>query len=314
MSAPPTAAAPRSSTAAAITLSALLGVIAVGSAIPQQLRALEAASDVNAMMLGLLLVLTAAALIVLLRLLIIWALVLTILAPPLRPLAGTARAILRRLAPRLARRVSAAALAGTIMGTAAFGAAASAEDRSALASSDHSANTQASAHLTVPLAPPHDEPPRDDGAVPEAAPEPSPQPGSPSAHDLPQLSWGSGEDGADMADDSVRADDAADEVTAHAQGTPDATSGTGAAPAGTTRTITVAPGDSLWSISAALVEDGTLAEMPPEQAWPHIYRANRSVIGADPDRIFPGTVITVPAGAAAGDASPTHPDSPEETR
>jgi nucleoid-associated protein YgaU len=44
------------------------------------------------------------------------------------------------------------------------------------------------------------------------------------------------------------------------------------------RTVVVDPGDSLWAIAAT------------------VHRANRDVIGDDPDLIFPGTHLTVPGG------------------
>jgi nucleoid-associated protein YgaU len=47
----------------------------------------------------------------------------------------------------------------------------------------------------------------------------------------------------------------------------------------------VAPGDTLWSIAAAAMGDGTL--------WPALYRANRDRI-KDPARIYPGQRLVVP--------------------
>lgn len=51
----------------------------------------------------------------------------------------------------------------------------------------------------------------------------------------------------------------------------------------------VAPGDTLAGIAAALAVRG---------GWPALYRANRQVIGPDPDMIRPGTVLAVPRPAA----------------
>lgn len=58
--------------------------------------------------------------------------------------------------------------------------------------------------------------------------------------------------------------------------------------------VVVQPGDSLWSIAArALPADGTDRQVA--QSWPQWWSANRSVIGADPDLIHPGTHLIPPA-------------------
>lgn len=58
-------------------------------------------------------------------------------------------------------------------------------------------------------------------------------------------------------------------------------------------THTVAPGESLWSITARLLPaDSGPARIA--QTWPALYRANSEVIGADPSLIQPGTVLSVP--------------------
>ncbi len=56
-------------------------------------------------------------------------------------------------------------------------------------------------------------------------------------------------------------------------------------------TVTVAAGDTLWDLTAELTE-GSDAQIASR--WPLLYRANREVIGADPDAIVPGQVLTVP--------------------
>jgi LysM repeat protein len=62
-------------------------------------------------------------------------------------------------------------------------------------------------------------------------------------------------------------------------------------------TVVVAEGDSLWSIAARhLPPDASDAEIA--RAWPLWYRANETVVGADPDVIHPGQVLTVPATVA----------------
>jgi nucleoid-associated protein YgaU len=57
------------------------------------------------------------------------------------------------------------------------------------------------------------------------------------------------------------------------------------AAAGSARTREVEPGDTLWSIAAAALGDGTL--------WAAVYRANRDRI-KDPARIYPGQRLAVP--------------------
>ncbi|PYI69264.1 hypothetical protein CVV68_02325 [Arthrobacter livingstonensis] len=59
--------------------------------------------------------------------------------------------------------------------------------------------------------------------------------------------------------------------------------------------VVVQGGDSLWSIVASAL--GPYAtDVEVAQAWPEWYRANRSVIGSDPNIILPGQVLHAPAG------------------
>jgi nucleoid-associated protein YgaU len=60
-------------------------------------------------------------------------------------------------------------------------------------------------------------------------------------------------------------------------------------------TITVRPGDTLWDLAAAGL-GGTPTEAAVQAAWPRWYEANRDVVGADPDLLRPGQVLTVPSG------------------
>lgn len=60
-----------------------------------------------------------------------------------------------------------------------------------------------------------------------------------------------------------------------------------------TPTHTVAPGESLWSITTHLLPAGSGPEQIA-QAWPVLYRANSDVVGTDPSLIRPGTVLSVP--------------------
>jgi LysM repeat protein len=61
---------------------------------------------------------------------------------------------------------------------------------------------------------------------------------------------------------------------------------------------TVAPGDTLSGIAAALALTG---------GWQALYAANRRVIGPDPDVIRPGTILVAPHQAPAGQPAPAMP-------
>lgn len=58
--------------------------------------------------------------------------------------------------------------------------------------------------------------------------------------------------------------------------------------------LVVTPGDSLWALAGQLVSPSS---DPAQQdaAWKALYRHNRRTIGAEPDLIYPGTVLRVPA-------------------
>ncbi|MEU8461790.1 LysM domain-containing protein [Streptomyces sp. NPDC029003] len=58
------------------------------------------------------------------------------------------------------------------------------------------------------------------------------------------------------------------------------------APAAKKRTYTVKPGDSLSAIARH--------ELGNEARWRELYAMNRGVVGANPDLIHPGTVLTLP--------------------
>lgn len=53
-------------------------------------------------------------------------------------------------------------------------------------------------------------------------------------------------------------------------------------------TYTVVSGDCLWKIAKQFYGDGS--------KWGTIYNANKSVIGGNPNLIYPGQVLTIPAG------------------
>lgn len=52
-------------------------------------------------------------------------------------------------------------------------------------------------------------------------------------------------------------------------------------------TYTVKSGDSLWKIAASKLGSGS--------RWKEIYNANKSVIGGNPNLIYPGQVFTIPS-------------------
>jgi len=52
------------------------------------------------------------------------------------------------------------------------------------------------------------------------------------------------------------------------------------------KTYTVKPGDSLWAIAKRILGDGS--------RWQEIYNANVSVIGKNPNLIYPGQVLRIP--------------------
>ena len=54
----------------------------------------------------------------------------------------------------------------------------------------------------------------------------------------------------------------------------------------------VTPGDTLWSIAARHLATDDAARIA--RYWPTIHRANRAVVGANPNSIFPGQVLTLP--------------------
>lgn len=64
-------------------------------------------------------------------------------------------------------------------------------------------------------------------------------------------------------------------------------------PSGRPRFHVVRPGDSLWTIASAVL--GTEDPVPVARYWARIHRANREVIGPDPDLLHPGQKLTLPS-------------------
>lgn len=135
-------------------------------------------------------------------------------------------------------------------------------------------------------------PPRAE-SEPTPAPAPAPQPDAPNA-------------GAPSPDAQPHRRAVPSGPRAHRDPTPPATagpeardaardhrdSGSRVADARSGARVVVAPGDSLWSIARSrAAADATAAEI--DRSWRRIWRANRDVIGADPDLIRPGQRIDV---------------------
>ncbi|GMA88466.1 hypothetical protein GCM10025868_37160 [Angustibacter aerolatus] len=60
--------------------------------------------------------------------------------------------------------------------------------------------------------------------------------------------------------------------------------------------MVVRRGDSLWAVAARHLGRGA-DDVEVLHAWPRWWHTNRDVIGDDPDRLQPGTVLRVPSGA-----------------
>ena len=95
-----------------------------------------------------------------------------------------------------------------------------------------------------------------------------------------------------------------------APATPPARAGvvtTPTSPASPHAVVVVQPGDTLWELAAASLQQAGVPE--PSDAciartWPRWWAANRDVIGPDPDLILPGMPLSPPA-----DAAPVRPGS-----
>ena len=129
------------------------------------------------------------------------------------------------------------------------------------------------------------------GAAP--SPDPDASPGAESAAPRPDAAAG-----APSGDPSAAGAPAGDPSAADPQA-----EGTPSVPATTHR---VSDGESLWSITEELLDAGAAgaptdpssggpsAQARIARAWPILYAANAESIGADPDLILPGTVLSVP--------------------
>jgi nucleoid-associated protein YgaU len=57
--------------------------------------------------------------------------------------------------------------------------------------------------------------------------------------------------------------------------------------------VAVRAGDSLWAIAARALGPAA-SDVEIAAQWPRWYEANRNVIGADPNVLLPGQVLTPP--------------------
>ena len=91
-----------------------------------------------------------------------------------------------------------------------------------------------------------------------------------------------------------------------AAGAPSGETSAAETPSAPATTHRVSAGESLWSITQELLDAGAAgaptdpssggpsAQARVARAWPILYAANAESIGADPDLILPGTVLSVP--------------------
>ena len=68
--------------------------------------------------------------------------------------------------------------------------------------------------------------------------------------------------------------------------------------------VTVAPGDSLWTLAQDRLPDHAAAARV-DRAWRAVYAENRHRIGADPDLLIPGTTLRLPPDLGQGHRNET---------
>lgn len=262
---------------------ATAGMTAAASALLPSARS----GDPAAALEGMLLAGTAAlGALLCLYLAVIWSLAgLILIAGPASRTGRTLLAALRVIAPRIARRITlGAVLATTATGLAlgpALAASASTDPEEAPRPIAVAAELRPAAPAEAPTESPSGDPA--ERPQPSSAPEDATE-----AEDLPPLGW-------ETAPPESAQDTAVPEPTPISP-PPPSSPGSSAPPA---RTITVAPGDSLWSLTDDLVGPGPDSTQDVAAAWPLLYDLNRDRIGDDPELIRPGQELIVPTSLAS---------------
>lgn len=233
----------------------------------------------------------AAAVVVSLRLCLVWALAAGVRLLGTRRRPGHALlGVLRVLAPRLARTVCGSLAATTVVAGLALGPAQAAP---VVVPPDGPDRTQDVVDVTTDLP-----------AVPVLAAPPGE---APDDQDLPPLGWGRRVPDQDVPGSDPPPDQDPAPAPPDAEPTATRTAGAGsdrsqAGPADATDTagtVTVRSGDTLWGLTDQLLEGDDADDAVIAATWPELYAANEDVIGPDPDHIEPGTRLDVPAGMTA---------------
>lgn len=276
---PPAAAGPGTTLLCALLAAAGTAAMSVAAASLQESALSGHASQ--ALIAWVLVTIAALGALLCLYLAVIWTLAAVILLAGPATRTGTALLLaLKLLAPRLARRVTTGAAAATTATALVLAPSMAAESPPAPTSLSEQAPAQTSQLLPT------------DGVTPEPAPEAAgpgaaqDSSGSGNTAPLPALGWGETAP-APPSDAEAPTESPSDTQDGETPTTP--------------HTVVVRSGDSLWSISDDLL--GPASSDPAEiaAAWPMLHEANQDVIGTDPDQLFPGMELTVPASLTTKD-------------
>lgn len=276
---PPAAAGPGTTLLCALLAAAGTAAMSVAAASLQESALSGHASQ--ALIAWVLVTIAALGALLCLYLAVIWTLAAVILLAGPATRTGTALLLaLKLLAPRLARRVTTGAAAATTATALVLTPSMAAESPPAPTSLSEQAPAQTSQLLPT------------DGVTPEPAPEAAgpgaaqDSSGSGNTAPLPALGWGETAP-APPSDAEAPTESPSDTQDGETPTTP--------------HTVVVRSGDSLWSISDDLL--GPASSDPAEiaAAWPMLHEANQDVIGTDPDQLFPGMELTVPASLTTKD-------------
>lgn len=276
---PPAAAGPGTTLLCALLAAAGTAAMSVAAASLQESALSGHASQ--ALIAWVLVTIAALGALLCLYLAVIWTLAAAILLAGPATRTGTALLLaLKLLAPRLARRVTTGAAAATTATALVLTPSMAAESPPAPTSLSEQAPAQTSQLLPT------------DGVTPEPAPEAAgpgaaqDSSGSGNTAPLPALGWGETAP-APPSDAEAPTESPSDTQDGETPTTP--------------HTVVVRSGDSLWSISDDLL--GPASSDPAEiaAAWPMLHEANQDVIGTDPDQLFPGMELTVPASLTTKD-------------